>query len=140
MKKATILVVKCRQAMKEVEELPTKYQWIPLVIWRIYDQVMEIMENNNECKSLKTAMHDMMKVLKETNPFFYLQELYQPPPRHLDEQWDLIASEKLMTTSSSMAPYFQKLKSQSFALFKKNDSSVRINYGWNQLRETLAFV
>ncbi|KAL4133966.1 hypothetical protein PRIC2_004280 [Phytophthora ramorum] len=139
MKKATSIVSERRRLIKEQEELPTSHQWVPAILWRVYDDVVEASKQEDEVKPLKSAMHMVMKTLKEKNPFFYLQVLYQPPPAHLDGQWEIHASDKLKSIAESMDPFFRDLKRRSFALKNKRDPHVKIHYGWNHLRVTLAF-
>ncbi|KAG6949053.1 hypothetical protein JG688_00014807 [Phytophthora aleatoria] len=110
-----------------------------MILWKLYDSVADATGKEEEKKPLKTAMHKVMKTLKETNLFFYLQVLYQPPPEHLDERWEITASERLTAITASMAPHFIALSKRSAALRNKRDAFVRTRYGWNQLRVTLSF-
>ncbi|KAF1772937.1 hypothetical protein GQ600_22704 [Phytophthora cactorum] len=139
MKRATSIVAERRRLIKEQQELPARHQWVPMILWKLYDSVADATGKEEEKKPLKTAMHKVMKTLKETNPFFYLQVLYQPPPEHLDERWEITASERLTAITASMAPHFIALSKRSAALRNKRDAFVRIRYGWNQLRVTLSF-
>ncbi|GMF18716.1 unnamed protein product [Phytophthora lilii] len=140
MAKATRVVSERRQLITEQEELPAKHQWVPKVLWKLYEDVAEGAVKEKEMRPLKSAMHDLMKTLKETNPFFYLQVLYQPPPAHRDGQLEVVASDKLMAIAKTMTPFFRDLKRRSFALKFNRNSFVRIHHGWNKLRFTLAFV
>ncbi|EGZ18281.1 hypothetical protein PHYSODRAFT_383910, partial [Phytophthora sojae] len=139
MTKATCLISERRQAIKEQQELPMKFQWVPMVLWRLYEDVSGAVKEDQELKPTKTALHDVMKTLKDTNPFFYLQVLYRPPPQHLDGKWEISASDNLTLIAQSMDPFFRELKRRSFALKNKSDSFIRIHHGWNKLRFTLAF-
>ncbi|KAE9351521.1 hypothetical protein PF008_g5899 [Phytophthora fragariae] len=139
MTKATRLISERRQMLKEQQELPMKFQWVPMVLWRLYDDVVGAAKEDKELKPMKTALHHVMKTLKDTNPFFYLQVLYRPPPQHLDGQWEILASDNLTAIARSMTPFFRELKRRSFALKNKRDSFVRIHHGWEQLRFTLTF-
>ncbi|KAI9980910.1 hypothetical protein PInf_010255 [Phytophthora infestans] len=136
LKRATSIVAERRRLLKEHQELPGRHQWVPMILWRLYDAAAD---GKEETKPLKRAMHSVMKTLKETNPFFYLQVLYQPPPSHLNEQWTVTASEKLTAITASMTPHFRALNKRSAALRNKRDAFVRTRYGWNQLRVTLSF-
>ncbi|KAG7388258.1 hypothetical protein PHYPSEUDO_012916 [Phytophthora pseudosyringae] len=139
MKKATSIVVDRRRLIQEQHELPPRHQWVPMILWKMYEDVVDVVPKEGKKKPLKAAMHEVMKTLKETNPFFYLQVLYQPPPPHLDRRWEIGASEKLTAISATMTPFFRNLRRRSFALANTKDPSVRIRYGWNKLRVTLAF-
>ncbi|KAL3667623.1 hypothetical protein V7S43_007177 [Phytophthora oleae] len=138
--KATSIVCERRKWVAEREQLPTRHQWVPVVLWRLYEDVVECARRDEEMKPVKTEMHCVMRTLKETNPFFYLQVLYQPPPEHLDGTWEIKASDKLTAITETMFPYFKNLKMRSIALRNKHDPGTRIRNGWNQLRVTLSFV
>ncbi|KAK1942833.1 hypothetical protein P3T76_005470 [Phytophthora citrophthora] len=138
--KATSIISERRKWIAEMEQLPSRHQWVPVVLWRLYDDVVECARRDGDMKSMKKEMHFMMKTLKELNPFFYLQVLYQPPPQHLHGTWEIKASDKLTAITETMFPFFRYLKARSVALRNKRDSSLRIRCGWNQLRITLLFV
>ncbi|GMF40230.1 unnamed protein product [Phytophthora fragariaefolia] len=139
MKRATSMVLERRQMIKEKQELPTKFQWVPMVLWRLYDDVRESAKEQKEFEPMKTAMHHVMKTVKDLNPFFYLQVLYQPPPQHLHGQWEISASDQLKAIAKSMTPFLRELKRRSLALKNTYDPYTRIHHGWDQLRVTLAF-
>ncbi|ETI55807.1 hypothetical protein L917_01444 [Phytophthora nicotianae] len=139
MKRATSIIAERRRVLKEQQELPARHQWIPMILWALYDSVADVAAIEEEKKPLKTAMHHVMKTLKETNPFFYLQVLYQPPPDYLDTCWQITASQQLTTITASMTPHFRALNKRSAALRNNRDAFVRTRYGWNQLRVTLSF-
>ncbi|POM67647.1 Pentatricopeptide repeat protein [Phytophthora palmivora] len=138
-KKASWAVTERRQWLLEQKELPARHQWVPMVLWKMYEEIVEVAEKDVEKKRLKNAMHKVMKAIQETNPYFYLQVLYQSPPSNGCGKWEIQASEKLVEVTASMETYFYELKRRSFALSNTRDPSVRIRYGWNQLRVTLAF-
>eukprot|EP00644_Phytophthora_capsici_P001174 jgi/Phyca11/129668/e_gw1.86.103.1 len=138
--KATSVVCERRKWIAEREELPPRHQWVPVVLWRLYDDVVECARRDADMKPVKTEMHSMMRTLKETNPFFYLQVLYQPPPDHLHGTWEIKASDKLRAITETMFPFFKYLRMRSVSLRDKRDSSTRIRSGWNRLRTTLLFV
>ncbi|KAG6617260.1 Pentatricopeptide repeat protein [Phytophthora cinnamomi] len=139
MKKATCLISERRQRIQEQQELPMRFQWVPMVLWRLYEDVGDAAKQEmQELKPTRSALHHVMKATKDANPFFYLQVLYRPPPPHLHGKWEIHASTRLTTIAQSMAPFFRELKRRSFALKNRNDSFVRIHHGWNKLRFTLA--
>lgn len=137
---ATAVLSKRRQLMKQQHELPTRRQWVPIVLWKIYDAVANSAGNDVDKKPLMIAMHNVLKTIKETDPFFYLQVVYQSPPKQLNMEWKVRASAKLTMMATSMTPYFQVLRQRSSALRNKYDARKRIHNGWNDLRTTMVFV
>ncbi|KAL7689774.1 hypothetical protein Plhal304r1_c014g0051791 [Plasmopara halstedii] len=139
LKAASKMAFERRQLIKEQQQLPSKHQWIPLILWRIYNNVVEDANNDKGLKPLKMTMHYVMKTLKETNPYYYMQVVYQTPPKHLRKQWKIRGSAKLKTIVASITPYFVALSRKSSALNHK-DVSKRINDGWYELRVTMVLL
>ncbi|KAI9910989.1 hypothetical protein PsorP6_010893 [Peronosclerospora sorghi] len=141
MKQGTSLVLARRAWLKEQSELPTKHQWVPRILWRIYDQVNEASEPNALAfEPLKSVMHQVLKTMREKNPYFYLQIVYQAPPKHRDQEWQLQASKRVVGMIATMNPLCREANARSFALRNERASHERINNGWKQLQRTLTFV
>ncbi|RLN46994.1 hypothetical protein BBJ28_00019052, partial [Nothophytophthora sp. Chile5] len=132
-----------RRQLAEQRELPSRHQWVPSVLWRLYDDVAAAVASKPEMEPMKTAMHEVMAALRDVNPFFFLQVLYQPPPPHLETEstyWKVRASKELSAITDCMTPYFRYLNCRAYALMNDTDTRVRIHHGWNKLRVTLTFV
>lgn len=140
MNKAEKLIQEQQKLLEEQDKLPGAHQWLPDTLWKLYDDAVAAAKEDAKMEPLKTAMHGVMATMRQQDPFFYLQVLYQPPPPHADGEFEIAASEKLNAICASMTPFFRDLQRRAYALKNRTDSYVRIHYGWNQLRVTMTYV